>query len=75
MVDILKKAESNNNSNKIFTKTWIRDSHGLYDYESHSISQNTITPSNNTYLYRVNDEVVISQTIINEPEKEFWQKK
>lgn len=74
MVDILKKPESNNNSNKIFTKTWIKDSHGLYDYESHSISQNTITPSNNTYLYRVNDEVVISQTIMNEPENQFLAK-
>ena len=46
-----------------------KDSHGLYNDESHNVAKTIYTPSDNSYLYKAIDEVILSDTIMNELEK------
>ena len=33
-----------------------KDSHGIYNYESHNVAKTIYTPSDNSYLYKAIDE-------------------
>lgn len=37
--------------------TWMRDSHGLFDYESKSIVQKNLKTSSQGRIFRVNDDI------------------
>jgi hypothetical protein len=42
---------------KMVSKTWGRDSHGLFDYESNQIKSNTLLPSTNSRVVRKRNDV------------------
>ena len=48
---------------QIFTKTWVRDSHGLFDYESPTINSNIFNPISNGFLYRVDNKVIFTNEL------------
>ncbi len=57
----MKRAYFNNNRVFLKTITWTRDSHGLFDYESHHITRKNVRASGNSTLSRVNNEIQIKQ--------------
>jgi hypothetical protein len=46
----------------IETETWKRDSHGLFDYETHDVIRKTLKASGNSKIYRENDTLEIAKT-------------
>jgi hypothetical protein len=42
---------------KILSKTWGRDSHGLFDYESNQIKTNVLLPNSNCKVVRKRNDV------------------
>jgi hypothetical protein len=42
------------------TKTWSRDSHGLFDYEASNTKQATLIIKDNTFILRKKNEVIQS---------------
>lgn len=48
--------------------TWLRDSHGLFDYESRSINKKSMKTVNQAKIIRVNND--ISLEALNKIEKE-----
>lgn len=45
---------------QIRTKTWFRDSHGLFDYESQSVNVNELQASSSCLLSRRESEIEVS---------------
>lgn len=45
----------------IETQTWKRDSHGLFDYETHDVIKKTLKIVGNTQIYRNNDSLEMSK--------------
>ncbi len=43
---------------KIRTKTWVRDSHGLFDYENNQVKSTTIVMSSNGSIIRRKNDVI-----------------
>jgi hypothetical protein len=48
---------------RIDTKTWLRDSHGLFDYESKQVEVNSLAEHTDTYIVRVNSQVLTTRDL------------
>lgn len=57
MVTNLSENEEHRQLLKINTKTWSRDSHGLFDYEAQNTKNNNIIVSSRSKLVRKKNEV------------------
>ena len=55
----------------ISTKTWTRDSHGLFDYESQQIKNHEGTLSNNAIIVRKKMEIKLIKSCEEIKEEEF----
>ena len=51
------KNENNSNYLKVSSKTWGRDSHGLFDYESNQVRTNLLIVANDCKLVRKRNDV------------------
>ena len=47
---------------QIRTKTWIRDSHGLFDYENNQVKTTTIVMNSNGNLIRKKNDVIYTDS-------------
>ncbi len=54
----------------LLTKTWTRDSHGLFDYESQQIKPHEGTLVNNSMIIRKKMEIKLAKTIHDKKEDE-----
>jgi hypothetical protein len=54
----------------ISTKTWTRDSHGLYDYESQQVKPHEGTLVNNAIIIRKRMDIKLVKSILEKKEDE-----
>ncbi len=55
---------------KLLTKTWTRDSHGLYDYESHQVKPQEGTLVNNAIIVRKKMDIKILKSFQDKKDDE-----
>ena len=64
----------NNEKNLILfltTKTWQRDSHGLYDYESTQLKNEDLTLTDNAIIVRIKHEIKLTTELTGNNNEEF----
>ena len=59
------KFKRNSNVLQFFTKTWSRDSHGLFDYESKNVNENELIIDKPCVLTRFNDDIIKVESGVN----------